>query len=239
MSLHEPLYLYSVTFSVGSNGSLTDTYSKKPVSLSQQKFSAMAASPSMAALLKERDRIETRAQELTAYLTGPGMPGLKGGLDDADGYPRADIDIIGIVNARHELACLNTDYSDLMKDIEKELHQIHQERSVAVPRPETGSLQPFGKVGSLAAASPGFMAGLEEGDLLLRFGALDLKTAPLQSIFEQLPRLVKNNQNKEITVVVKRGETVSTRILRPRVWDGAGLLGFRLEPVSPPPAMPE
>eukprot|EP01057_Protomagalhaensia_wolfi_P001091 Protomagalhaensia_wolfi_Nauph_80__1090@NODE_1638_length_1428_cov_478_971922_g1268_i0_p1_GENE_NODE_1638_length_1428_cov_478_971922_g1268_i0NODE_1638_length_1428_cov_478_971922_g1268_i0_p1_ORF_typecomplete_len198_score36_42Nas2_N/PF18265_1/2_7e23GRASP55_65/PF04495_14/2_1e09PDZ_6/PF17820_1/5_1e06PDZ_2/PF13180_6/0_00022_NODE_1638_length_1428_cov_478_971922_g1268_i091684 len=190
------------------------------------------ASPTMAALLKERDKLEKRAQELTAYLTGPGMPGLKGGLDDADGYPRADIDIIGIVNARHELACLNTDYSELMKDIEKQLYQIHGERSVAVPRPETSSLEPFGQVGSVAASSPGFMAGLEEGDLLLKFGTLDLNTAALQTIFEQLPKLVKNNQNKEISVVVKRGETVTTRILKPRVWDGNGLLGFRLEPVS-------
>eukprot|EP01053_Blabericola_migrator_P010573 Blabericola_migrator_1__10572@NODE_5_length_29060_cov_171_088642_g4_i0_p17_GENE_NODE_5_length_29060_cov_171_088642_g4_i0NODE_5_length_29060_cov_171_088642_g4_i0_p17_ORF_typecomplete_len216_score27_92Nas2_N/PF18265_1/8_9e24GRASP55_65/PF04495_14/8_4e07PDZ_6/PF17820_1/0_00013PDZ_2/PF13180_6/0_0015Stk19/PF10494_9/0_21_NODE_5_length_29060_cov_171_088642_g4_i01859219239 len=194
----------------------------------------MATNAQMQSLLADRDRMERRAQELTAYLTGPGMPGLKGGLDDAEGYPRADLDIIGIVNARHELACLNTDYNALMKQIESQLHDLHSTSRVHVPRPETPStLKPFGTVTNVAQNSPGFMAGFENGDLILRFGTLDLNTAPLQTIFEQLPTMVRNKVNKEISLLTRRGDEMpSTRILQPRPWDGPGLLGFRLEPYT-------
>lgn len=73
----------------------------------------------------KRTELEKEAVRLKEYLTAPGMPGLKGGLDDAEGYPRADIDIHGILIARNRLACLNTDYNDLMKEIESGLKQLH------------------------------------------------------------------------------------------------------------------
>lgn len=79
----------------------------------------------MEELIQQRDKMEARAQQLRDYLCGPGQPGLKGGLDDSEGYPRADIDIIPILEARNELACLNTDYNNLMKKIEAELLAIH------------------------------------------------------------------------------------------------------------------
>eukprot|EP01055_Gregarina_sp_Pseudo9_P002906 Gregarina_sp_Pseudo_9__2905@NODE_3122_length_747_cov_11_398305_g2847_i0_p1_GENE_NODE_3122_length_747_cov_11_398305_g2847_i0NODE_3122_length_747_cov_11_398305_g2847_i0_p1_ORF_typecomplete_len202_score42_80Nas2_N/PF18265_1/1_3e24GRASP55_65/PF04495_14/6_4e06PDZ_6/PF17820_1/0_00037PDZ_2/PF13180_6/0_002_NODE_3122_length_747_cov_11_398305_g2847_i044649 len=185
----------------------------------------------MAALMKERARMEQRAQELTAYLTGPGMPGLKGGLDDAEGYPRADIDVIGIVNSRHELACLNTDYSNLMKEIETELHNIHAQSKVYVERPDTETLEPFGRITSVSKNSPGDLGGFQVEDLILKFDTLSLKTSSLHTIFEQLPVVTRNKLNQEIPVVTKRGATVSTRLLKPAAWEGNGLLGFRLEPV--------
>ncbi|EZG43518.1 putative 26S proteasome non-ATPase regulatory subunit 9 [Gregarina niphandrodes] len=74
---------------------------------------------------EERMRMEKRAKELTEYLTAPGMPGLKGGLDTPDGYPRNDIDVHGILIARNELACLNTDYNELMKKVEQKLAELH------------------------------------------------------------------------------------------------------------------
>lgn len=73
----------------------------------------------------ERKKIEEKATSLRNYLTAPGMPGLKGNLDDAEGFPRADIDIPNILQARHDLACLNTDHEALMNTLERKLQQYH------------------------------------------------------------------------------------------------------------------
>jgi 26S proteasome non-ATPase regulatory subunit 9 len=57
-------------------------------------------------LVLQKDEAEQEIQELTAYLTAPGMPGLSGGLVDGEGYPLADVDkIIAVRQARHRLAC--------------------------------------------------------------------------------------------------------------------------------------
>lgn len=60
-------------------------------------------------LVLKKDEVEREIQELTAYLTAPGMPGLSGGLVDREGYPLADVDkIIAVRQARHRLACTST-----------------------------------------------------------------------------------------------------------------------------------
>ena len=53
------------------------------------------------------------------------MPGLRGNLVDAEGFPRSDIDIYEVRKARHDLACLQTDHQALMKKIEQGLHAYH------------------------------------------------------------------------------------------------------------------
>ena len=60
---------------------------------------------SVKALIFRKDEIEKEIQELESLLGGPGGPGLRGGLIDAEGYPRADIDIPKIREQRHRLAC--------------------------------------------------------------------------------------------------------------------------------------
>ena len=65
-----------------------------------------------------RKKIETECEMLTELLTQPGFPGLAGGLVDAEGFPRADIDIPDIRAKRHRLACLRTDHAAVMTQIE-------------------------------------------------------------------------------------------------------------------------
>lgn len=188
-------------------------------------------------LTAERERMEKRATELASYLTGPGMPGLKGGLDDSEGYPRADIDIHGIVTARHELACLNTDYTELMKRLETALHQLHSESKVYVePRgkkQETENIRatPFGRVSLVASGqSPGRLAGLEEGDLIIKLGSITSALGDLADIFRNLPVVVQSNRGKPLECQFLRGDELKTTIVTPTQWEGNGLLGFRLEP---------
>ena len=54
------------------------------------------------------------------------MPGLKGALIDSEGFPRADIDIPQVRTMRGRMACLNTDLSAVMKQLEKGLEELHK-----------------------------------------------------------------------------------------------------------------
>ena len=57
-------------------------------------------------LMKKRDEMEAEVDKLTGYLTGPGMPGLVGGLVDKEGFPIEDVNLIlSVREARHKLAC--------------------------------------------------------------------------------------------------------------------------------------
>lgn len=74
-------------------------------------------------LMKEREGMEAEMNVLIETLTAPGAPGLSGNLVDAEGYPRADINIHTIRTQRHRLACLKTDHKVATDQIEKLLHE--------------------------------------------------------------------------------------------------------------------
>ena len=67
------------------------------------------------ALADEQKKIEEEIVVLSECLTAPGMPGLKGKLVDAEGFPRADIDIPQIRSMRGRVACLQNDLTAVMK----------------------------------------------------------------------------------------------------------------------------
>lgn len=48
-------------------------------------------------------------------------------LIDADGFPRNDIDVHHVRNARHQIICLQNDLKALIKEIEKGIHEVHAE----------------------------------------------------------------------------------------------------------------
>lgn len=56
------------------------------------------------------------------------MPGLHGPLVDEEGFPRADIDVHSVREARHKLACLKTDYRELQRRLEDILLRLHADR---------------------------------------------------------------------------------------------------------------
>lgn len=54
---------------------------------------------------KQRTAMEHEIFELTDYLTGEGMPGVKGSLIDREGFPIPNVDHMAIRTARHKLIC--------------------------------------------------------------------------------------------------------------------------------------
>jgi 26S proteasome regulatory subunit N4 len=72
-------------------------------------------------LMQQRDAQETEMAALTNTLTAPGGPGLSGNLVDADGFPRADIDIPSIRTQRYRLDCLKNDHKATCKQLDAAL----------------------------------------------------------------------------------------------------------------------
>ena len=69
--------------------------------------------------------MEEEIVALCEVLDQPGMPGVSGKLTDSEGFPRADIDIPQTIAMRGRVACLNTDLSAKMKQIEALLTELH------------------------------------------------------------------------------------------------------------------
>ena len=183
------------------------------------------------------------------------IPGLKGNLIDDEGFPRADLDIHMIRIQRNRLAHLQTDHQTNMKAIEKLLPQLHAmykaeniqrpdqntesnlpSKNVTpsrrvLPRAELGrhqansSLQyPVARVEKVDINSPGAKAGLLVGDRILSFGTI-LRTVGGMQDLRRLSQHLKENENKEIDIVVLRGTNVVNLVLVPSKWEGNGLLG--------------
>jgi len=136
-------------------------------------------------LEKKKLSIESEMEALVEYLEQPGMPGISGNLVDAEGFPRADIDVFAVRTARHKLACLRTDHFEMMKQLEKGLHALHAQGAIRVPRggesnggmngdahdgPVSADLPPFAVVDQISEGSPAEEAGLQLWDQILLFG---------------------------------------------------------------------
>lgn len=77
------------------------------------------------ALMDKRGEIETEMNSIISRLCAPDGPGLTGNLLDAEGYPRADIDIPVIRADRQRLSVLRSDHKDVTEKIEKNIEILH------------------------------------------------------------------------------------------------------------------
>ncbi len=166
-------------------------------------------------------------------------------LVDAEGFPRADIDIYNAKNKRHRLAVINTDYRNLMKDIEKEVSKHFENKNEYSTTPSFTSmpvvhaeslkaiynesdLLPIAKIDQILQDSPAGVSGLLEGDTLISFGHI---TKGDQNILSQISQLVGQSINSSITIKILRGGSVVSIKLVPKAWGGRGLLGCHLTPI--------
>jgi 26S proteasome non-ATPase regulatory subunit 9 len=160
---------------------------------------------------------------------------MKTPLVDKEGFPRADIDIYAIRNARAALVPLYNDINSKMNEIHEALISVHAQSKLEgpkeSPKPE---IMPFAKINGVAPDSPGSEGGLQRGDMILqyerlsRFGEVDWKTQdPLKKIAAMLP----DHEFKTIRVRVQRDSQVKMLMITPKPWSGKGLLGCHLTPI--------
>eukprot|EP00392_Amoebophrya_sp_AT5.2_P003823 g3828.t1 len=158
--------------------------------------SAEEARSALQDLMREKDRLEANIEALTEFLSSGNMPGLKGGLIDADGFPRADIDLYQVRDARHKIACYQNDHKAVMRKIEEGLCNLHAVSKVSVPiaggksrkeggegdaasasaakRLKLGVGPPFAVIDSVSPGSPAEAAGVQANDFLKKFGTITL-----------------------------------------------------------------
>eukprot|EP00039_Didymoeca_costata_P014537 m.236367 g.236367 ORF g.236367 m.236367 type:complete len:195 (+) comp16047_c1_seq1:105-689(+) len=189
------------------------------------------------AILAERDEIIKQIEKYNSFLNSCGL-GKDEPLVDQDGYPRGDVDVVGIRKARSDVARLQTDLKAVMARMEKALHEVH---AATIP---TGNVrseentneqhsyverEAFARVGDVKAGSPAAYAGLEIGDVLLIFGSVNASNFTGMA---DIATVVKNSIGKVVRVMVKRNET-STKLLplKPGNWSGQGLLGCQIIPL--------
>ncbi|KAH7885223.1 hypothetical protein F5I97DRAFT_1937479 [Phlebopus sp. FC_14] len=197
------------------------------------------------ALMARKDAIEAELSAQISILKANSCD-MTTPLVDADGFPRADLDIFTIRQARVRIIELRNDLKDVMADIGKALEQVYDpelggptaaaasERSSTLDPATEEDLQPFARVDGVAPESPASEAGLRREDLIVRFGHLTKASFSAASL-QPLAQLVSVNENRELRVEVLRDQQVVTLNFKPRSgWGGRGMLGCHIVPHTVP-----
>lgn len=197
--------------------------------------------------------------ELGVLAAGLGPAGMTGPLVDADGFPRADVDVMAVRHARQQVVMRRNDLKCAMGELAGALEALHALGPTAAPAPapapaplagaagglaaahavgdgKCATLAPFAWVDSVTPGSPASDAGLAVGDRVVALGPL--RGAPVGAVAGAAPSLadvaavVRSSEDTEVAVVVRRGGVDVALRLTPRRWAGPGLLGCHVLPVG-------
>ncbi|XP_026199268.1 26S proteasome non-ATPase regulatory subunit 9 [Anabas testudineus] len=189
-------------------------------------------------LVKKKDEIEEQIKAYYDVLEDQGV-GFEGPLVDAEGYPRADVNLYQIRTARHNISCLQNDHKAIMAEIEEALHKLHarekakRERDEAEAQDEAMEQQvslppPFAQVDAVTQGSPASGAGLRVGDEVIEFGSVN--TGNFQNL-QNIAAVVQHSEGKPLRVTVLRDGQKIQMSLTPQRWSGRGLLGCNIVPI--------
>ena len=190
-------------------------------------------------LMQQKTSVENELQALYEVLKSHNTD-MDMDLVDAEGYPRADMDIVTVRKTRVRILCLRNDLKKLMSEIEEGLIQVHRNARESSDgnglriqtidlssSSDVENLPPFLRVNQVTPDSPAEKAGLLLNDLVILFGSITSKNfVDLKSI----GTLVQHSKGKEVTVKVKRGGDLKVLKLVPNTWSGKGLLGCNVVP---------
>ncbi|XP_058825286.1 26S proteasome non-ATPase regulatory subunit 9 [Topomyia yanbarensis] len=199
-------------------------------------------------LIKQKESIEGKINDQGRILQA-NQVGMKDPLVDGNGYPRNDIDVYQVRQARHQIICLQNDLKAIMKQIEQGLHTVHAETAAqqrenlgstklldmevdgegipAIRR--TGPVKPIAKVNVVSDGSPAQEAGIALRDELIEFGTVN--AANFRDL-SQIGVLVRSCENKSIPVKIRRDGKIIDITLTPKAWNGRGLLGCNIVPME-------
>ncbi|XP_067671598.1 26S proteasome non-ATPase regulatory subunit 9-like [Haliotis asinina] len=199
-----------------------------------------ATTEKMKTLMKRKDDLESQVKELHALLDSQKSVGTDGPLIDTEGFPRSDIDVYSVRHARHQIACLQNDHKEVMREIEEELVNIHaqarqrlssREEDMEVDRekPEEKPLVAFARIDRVEVNCPASQGGVEVEDEVLMFGSV---TADNFTGLQSIGSLVQHSKDKALSVTVRRKGQVLRLSVTPKTWSGRGLLGCNIVPIK-------
>ncbi|XP_001989918.2 26S proteasome non-ATPase regulatory subunit 9 [Drosophila grimshawi] len=204
-------------------------------------------------LMAAKVELESQISKNGQILAANDNVGMSGPLVDAEGYPRNNIDVYQVRQARQTIICLQNDHKELMNQIQSLLNQYHAEISTTDPelvnrasalelsggREDGGAIiiplatRVLAIVNLVSPNSPAEAAGLRVGDKIMRFGSINDNN--FKDSLTQIGELVRNMQNQNVQLKIKRGEQLLDLVLVPKTWSGRGLLGCNI--VLPPEPM--
>ncbi|RNE99929.1 26S proteasome non-ATPase regulatory subunit 9 [Trypanosoma rangeli] len=187
--------------------------------------------------------------------------GLTAPLVDADGFPRDDCDLYAVRRARQVVNRGRNDIKAIETSMHEKLAVLHEESQEKAKQQmerddearrkgkadtveherrmclvhEMFKKPPFVRVVMTAAGSPGGLAGLTAGDLVVQYGEVDAAAVAARG-FGEMARVTANHEDKMLSVWVKRrsGEGVAEDLVElflvPKSWAGDGLIGCEFEP---------
>ncbi|KAF7563512.1 hypothetical protein G7046_g631 [Stylonectria norvegica] len=195
---------------------------------------------SFAQLQRQKDDVEAELKALGSVLDSHGV-NMDTPLLTRDGFPRADLDVAQIRTTRARIIYLRNDYKDLMKVIERFLHD-HFANVDETDTPAGGSsanggpsILPdsdpvplddvFATVRTVAPDSPAETAGLRPGDQIRTFGYVNKSN---HDNLKRVSECVQGNEGQNIFIRVSRladGQRQELRLtLTPKKdWGGRGI----------------
>lgn len=190
-------------------------------------------------LMSEKEELERQMAHHSAVLTRHDVT-MTTPLVDSDGFPRDDIDVYAVRHARAAIRRLQTDHTRVMRRLEVALHGLHAEspKPGLLTAPSVPHLlkpgPPILHVADVLPHSPAAEAGLRSGDRVCQLGSA--RAANFSGDLVELGRLLSHSRDQWLSVVVLRdgGETISLR-LKPRYWNGRGLVGCAFVPCAEQP----
>ncbi|KAJ7672730.1 hypothetical protein B0H17DRAFT_947553 [Mycena rosella] len=177
------------------------------------------------ALILQKESIEAQLHDQASILSSNAGSTLDSPLIDADGFPRADIDIYAVRNARIRIIELRNDLAAVNNNLAIALQAVFDPALALpdTPQPSTSG-KPFAKVDGVSPGSPAAEAGLQRGDLVVKFGSLTQQSFSSSSL-KPLVDVVAAHENRSIPLKVLRSDHAVFLSLTPKSWGGRGLLG--------------
>ncbi|KAF5382733.1 hypothetical protein D9615_002859 [Tricholomella constricta] len=158
------------------------------------------------ALMQKKSNIEEQIETQISILKANNNSTLETPLVDAEGFPRADIDVYSVRTARVRIIELRNDLEAVTNGIAKALEVIYDPALApkdSGPGPGASTEpQPFAKVNGVAPGSPAADAGLQREDLVVKFGALGHRNFSSSSL-QPLADLVAANENVRIFLLLR------------------------------------
>ncbi|KAJ7250851.1 hypothetical protein B0H12DRAFT_1120101 [Mycena haematopus] len=184
------------------------------------------------ALMLRKENIESQLQLQAGILAVNNGSTMDSPLIDSEGFPRADIDIYAVRNARIRIIELRNDLHATINALSIALQSVY-DPALAPPDPIQSESKPFAKVDGVSPGSPAAEAGLQRDDLVIKFGALTQQSFSSSSL-KPLVDVVAEHENRSIPLKVLRSNQNVFLSLTPKAWGGRGLLGCHIVPYSPP-----
>ncbi|KAF7422536.1 putative 26S proteasome regulatory subunit [Pleurotus ostreatus] len=190
------------------------------------------------ALISKKEDIESEIKSQLAILQANDST-IQSPLVDADGFPRADIDVWAVRTARVRIIELRNDLKDVTNEIGKVLETVYSPSAGAgqdnanVESPTKIDVpEPFARVDGVAPGSPAAESGMQREDLITKFGTLT-KASFSSSSLQPLAELVNGSENRVIQIrVLRTGQTIVLSLTPRQGWGGRGMLGCHIVPYA-------